>query len=97
MNSAYPGPSPSEMMGVILFTNAAGFTLHLMGGFLSQLLQQLRQGPQAIRVKCGATGSHLAERVAFYQVRPNRWYLLQIPGFVLEEQAAVDRNPLLLD
>jgi hypothetical protein len=84
-------------MGVILFTHTAGFTLHTMGGLLSQLLQQLRQGPQAIGVKRGTTGSHLAKRVAFYQVRPNRWYPLQIPGFILEEQNAVDRAPLLLD
>jgi len=59
-----------------------------MGGLLSQLLQQLRQRPQAVRVQRRTTGSHLAKRVAFHQVRPNRWYLLQIPGLVLEEQGA---------
>ena len=76
------------MMGVILFTYTAGFTLHTMGGLLSQLLQQLRQGPQAVRVKRRTTGSHLDKRVALYQVRPNRWYSLQVPVFVLEEQKA---------
>ena len=84
-------------MGVILFTYAAGFTLHTMGGLLSQLVQQLHQGPQAIGVKRGTTGRHLAKRVALYQVRPSRGYPLQIPGFILEEQNAVDRTPLLLD
>jgi len=61
------------------------------------LLQQHRQGPQPIGVKRGTTGSHLDKRVALYQVRPNRWYPLQIPGFVLEEQNAVDRTALLFD
>jgi hypothetical protein len=84
-------------MGVILFTHAAGFALHIMGGLLSQLLQQLRQGPQAVGVKRRTTGSHLAKRVAFHQVRPNRWYPLRIPGLVLEEQDAVERDAVLLD
>ena len=84
-------------MGVILFTHAAGFALHAMGCFLSQLLQQLRQRPQAVRVKRRTTGSHLAKRVAFHQVRPSRWYLLQIPSFVLEEQNAGGGYALLLD
>jgi len=48
-------------------------------------------------VKCGATGSHFAKHVALYQIRPNRWYPLQIPGLVLEEQDAVYRDVLLLD
>jgi hypothetical protein len=48
-------------------------------------------------VKRGTAGSHLAEHVALYKVRPNRWYPLQIPGVVLEEQDAMYRDALLLD
>ena len=84
-------------MGVILFTYAAGFALQLTGWLLSQWLQHLRQGPQAVRVKHRASSSHLAKRVAFGPVRPSRWYPLQIPRVVLEKQKRVDRSALLLD
>jgi len=68
-----------------------------MGCLLSQLLQQLRQGPQAIGMKHRAPGGYLAKRVAFHQVRPDRWNLLQITAWVLKEQGAVNGCPLLLD
>ena len=77
-------------MGAILFTHAAGFALHAMGCLLSQLLQQLRQGPQAIGMKHRAPGGHLAKRIAFHRVRPDRWNLLQITAWVLKEQGAVN-------